>query len=263
MFESNGRAPFADPAPATPAPQASDPIGATPFDVASFDASSFDATSFDSWDQPVAEQAPVEQAEVVDELTSIWNARPDAAAGIDPTEDQWARFDTELPESSPDAASADPLPERSPAAADPFADVSPPAPAVAPTQHEWRPEPASAPEPVAAAASPLSAAREQFGGGRPGGLSKRVPGASLAESRRGDATGAPVEEVDRSADGVRSMLSSFQAGRSRGRVAPSSDAAPTADAAPTTDPAAPAAVPTTPISHDGADRVAKDGRSSQ
>ena len=55
---------------------------------------------------------------------------------------------------------------------------------------------------------------------RSGGLTRRVPGRSLAESR-GDQIGAGAEPAsDRSADGVRSMLSSFQAGRHRGRAEP-------------------------------------------
>jgi len=49
-----------------------------------------------------------------------------------------------------------------------------------------------------------------------GGLAKRVPGASLSESPLGDATTTSVPDQDRSADGVRSMLSSFQSGRHRG-----------------------------------------------
>ena len=203
---------------------------------------------------------------VAEELSTIWNARPvdgDAAAAVS-SEDQWAKFDAELPE--PTAAGTPVHGETVPQAAapssigaDPFADVSPPAPVEPPTQHEWRPTP-SEPEaqPATAGASPLTAAQQQFGGGgRPGGLSKRVPGASLAESRRGDTLGAPIETADRSADGVRSMLSSFQAGRSRGRVTP--DDVDGSGDGPTDAPVA----PTTPLTHGDAESVAQDGRSSQ
>ena len=210
--------------------------------------------------------AAVEPA-VAEELSTIWNARPvdgEAAEAVS-SEDQWARFDMELAE-----------PTDAPVGADPFAGVSPPAPAEPPTQHEWRPappepaaepaaEPATEPaaEPVTAGASPLTAAQLQFsGGGRPGGLSKRVPGASLAESRRGDTLGAPVQAADRSADGVRSMLSSFQAGRSRGRVTP--DDTPSAPGASDGAPQTPTTLtPPTPDTHGDAESVAQDWRSSQ
>jgi hypothetical protein len=86
-------------------------------------------------------------------------------------------------------------------------------------------------EPAAAAATPFAIVQEAPTGGtggagagagsgsadRVGGLARRVPGASLAESRGREvgATAAPAPA--RSADAVRSMLSSFQAGRHRGR----------------------------------------------
>ncbi len=210
----------------------------------------------------VAGAATIEPA-VVEELSTIWNARP-AETGTEAisSEDQWARFETALPEAPAAAAGGDAAahqPAPAPRAADPFADVSPPAPTELPTQHEWRPTAPSADEVAAAAAppSPLTAAQQQFGGGgRPGGLSKRVPGASLAESRRGDSLGAPVEAADRSADGVRSMLSSFQAGRSRGRVTPDGGR-------PDSDASDGSTTPITPLTHDGADSAAQDGRSSQ
>ncbi len=224
--------------------------------------------------------AAVEPA-VAEELSTIWNARP--VDGVAPdavsSEDQWARFDMELSGPADAAQPDEPVSHDvapSSLGADPFADVSPPAPAEPPTQHEWQPAPSQPEaEPAIAAPSPLTAAQQQFGGGgRPGGLSKRVPGASLAESRRGDTLGAPVQAADRSADGVRSMLSSFQAGRSRGRVGPSdtesapgapdgvSDAPIDAPVAPTTPPTPTPPTPTA-LTHGDAESVAQDGRSSQ
>jgi signal transduction histidine kinase len=124
-------------------------------------------------------------------------------------------------------------------AADTFGGAPPPPPAAIPDQ-TWdaRPEPAE-PEPVAEAPtwtapaadtpavptfapeSPAPAASAPSaggpGGGLGGGLTRRVPGASLQDSPLGQAAPEPVEERDRSADGVRSMLSAFQGGRSRGR----------------------------------------------
>ncbi|MDQ2677677.1 MAG: ATP-binding protein [Actinomycetota bacterium] len=308
MFETFGT----EPRSTTPAPFNAAAFEETSFDAAaSFDPASSDAATFDAspssapvsewtasgpagsatddlhasaFSTPGTEPVGIEPAEVgsmpspttiepavADELSSIWNARPADPAAV-PSEDQWARFETELDEApaQPEATAPAPVDSgQTSRAADPFADVSPPAPAEPPTQHEWRPNPTEAvssqlepvpsqPEPVSP--SPLTAAQQQFGGGgRPGGLSKRVPGASLAESRRGDTAGAPVQEVDRSADGVRSMLSSFQAGRSRGRVAPGAAPSEQASDGPSGDPTA----PTTPLTHDGADRAAQDGRSSQ
>lgn len=51
-----------------------------------------------------------------------------------------------------------------------------------------------------------------------GGLARRVPGATLAEARNGGSGDATEAEHGRSADAVRSMLSSFQDGRRRGHV---------------------------------------------
>ena len=44
-----------------------------------------------------------------------------------------------------------------------------------------------------------------------------MPGASLSDSPLGQPAAEPVPEQDRSADGVRSMLSAFQGGRNRGQ----------------------------------------------
>src|SRR5690606_5695953 len=58
---------------------------------------------------------------------------------------------------------------------------------------------------------------EQPVGGLAGGLTRRVPGASLQAGPLGQPAPEAAPAVDRSADGVRSMLSAFQGGRSRGR----------------------------------------------
>ena len=94
----------------------------------------------------------------------------------------------------------------------PFAQVPPPAPDEVPAQPEWAPEPA---EPVADVAPVADA--ELIGQTLGGGLTRRVPGASLAERNAGSFATEDVPEVERSAEGVQSMLASFQAGRSRGR----------------------------------------------
>ncbi len=242
-----------------------------------FDAAPLDSRPLELDELGTVTGAAAVEPAVAEELSTIWNARPADGGAPDAvsSEDQWARFDMELSGPADAAKPDEPVPhDAAPSSlgADPFADVSPPAPAEPPTQHEWQPAPPQPEaEPAIAGPSPLTAAQQQFGGGgRPGGLSKRVPGASLAESRRGDTLGAPVQAADRSADGVRSMLSSFQAGRSRGRVGPGdtesapgapdgvSDSPIDAPVAPTTPP-----TPTTALTHGDAESVAQDGRSSQ
>ena len=99
----------------------------------------------------------------------------------------------------------------------PFAHVPPPAPDEVPAQPEWAPTPpVAATEPVesepVAEAEPVEST-PSLGGG----LTRRVPGASLAERNAGAFATEDVPEVERSAEGVQSMLASFQAGRSRGR----------------------------------------------
>ncbi len=95
--------------------------------------------------------------------------------------------------------------------AEPLGDLSPPPPPESVPEQAWshatpEPTPEPAPEPGA----------ETGDGG--GGLARRVPGASLQASPLSSATSDPSPVADRSADGVRSMLSAFQSGRSRGQV---------------------------------------------
>ena len=88
----------------------------------------------------------------------------------------------------------------------PFAQVPPPAPDEVPAQPEWAPTPVESVAEAEPVEQPLG-----------GGLTRRVPGASLAERNAGSFATEDVPEVERSAEGVQSMLASFQAGRSRGR----------------------------------------------
>ena len=176
--------------------------------------------------------APVADASLPD-VTPWMAERHDGPADVDPWQDFLADdelTDDELTDDEAfdaavlDAATVD---ESMPAA-----EVAPPpAPPAAPAQPGWVPS-AFGPEgttPPAEDAAPFQAVPEpsllagQGTGpapdtlGRAGGLARRVPGASLAESRGRDVGAATAPAPGRSADGVRSMLSSFQAGRDRGR----------------------------------------------
>lgn len=93
------------------------------------------------------------------------------------------------------------------------------------------------PTPAPTATSPFTASGPGglTGAEPPGGLARRVPGASLAESRQPSPSDAPTQPTDRSADGVRSMLSSFQAGRSRGQMGPENSSMPTGSETDTSD----------------------------
>jgi hypothetical protein len=101
----------------------------------------------------------------------------------------------------------------------------PPVPSSAPIQPGWVPAAAASAEsagstdavgsvPVDGGDAPSEPAPE-----RVGSLTRRVPGASLAESRGHELGGVQAPAPARDADAVRSMLSSFQAGRHRGREA--------------------------------------------
>ena len=121
----------------------------------------------------------------------------------------------------------------------PPVNVGPPPPPPTIVQQDWlasgrerdvdpaaAPAPAPAPAPALSPLPPVVATPAAFDGPfptapadevAPGGLTKRVPGASLSESPLGEPSAASTPTRDRSADGVRSMLSSFQTGRVRGR----------------------------------------------
>lgn len=110
-------------------------------------------------------------------------------------------------------------------------DGSPPPPPMTAPQQDWRPPPAplSAPAPPSdPAPTPVSPSS----GSRLGGLARRVPGASLADSPLAVPVRAPERPADRSAEEVRSMLSSLQSGRARGRAVGAADRADPADPSP-------------------------------
>ena len=121
-----------------------------------------------------------------------------------------------------------------------FAQSPPPAPGDIPVQPDWSPftDPPASPAFASSFAAPApstNAATSLNGSAPSGGLARRIPGASLAESRQPGPSDAPREKVDRSADGVRSMLSSFQAGRSRGQAGSDAPAYPAGDESDTSD----------------------------
>jgi signal transduction histidine kinase len=105
------------------------------------------------------------------------------------------------------------------------ADTPPPPPPVTAPQQDWRPPPAAPADPVPAPAPPAS-------GSRLGGLTRRVPGASLADSPLAAPVTAAERPADRSAEEVRSMLSSLQSGRARGRSVGAGDRHDPADPSP-------------------------------
>ena len=176
--------------------------------------------------------APADGAEVpVFDRAELMDPDPAASAA-----DPWSGFFDDPDTAEPSVDAAAPSASQPPGGL-PSSDMSPPAPpppapSTAPVQADWVPteptpasaghhpdapplppsgpfEPAGEPEPAPEAA-PLAPSRV-------GGLARRVPGASLAESR-GDEIGAvATPAAARSAEGVRSMLSSFQSGRQRGR----------------------------------------------
>jgi signal transduction histidine kinase len=231
--------------------------GTAPADPAPFDAGSFDVAAFETaaFDAVPTDAVPFEEPAVVDEPVAAEAAAVDEPAATDEpvAADPFEVFRSPAEVSGP----SDPW-QQFMAADDvgetPMPMSPPPAPAAAPTQPAWAPSdepstavsasaeqpdvpaapfaaaepfaaaqpfatPTAAPEPAAAAASPAPSG----GLGRSGGLARRVPGASLAESRGGIDGAAAPPPPDRSADSVRSMLSSFQAGRDRGRVDPNGE----------------------------------------
>lgn len=131
------------------------------------------------------------------------------ASDVDP----WAAFQCEV---GPVGEEPPPPAQPPPTTASP---APPPTPSSVPDQPGWSPSPIE-PAPAVAATMQAAAASDADAGGaeRPsGGLARRVPGASLAESRSGEVVGSSMPAQGRSADGVRSMLASLQAGRDRGR----------------------------------------------
>ena len=227
------------------------------FSAAPFESASFESASFESAELTVPEpfeptaSAPEELFAAPDGSDMFGSPAPESGSAGPADPEQWPGTDVVgAPDAdAPIAAEADQaVPQLSdvmpwfaaraetPPGADPWQDfldgaepgqdeagtaasVPPPAPPVAPVQPGWVP---AAVVPVAA--DPVPGPTSGTGADSPspsdrgGGLARRVPGASLAESRGRD-VGAPAPPAaGRSADGVRSMLSSFQAGRHRGRT---------------------------------------------
>lgn len=109
-------------------------------------------------------------------------------------------------------------------AAGPVAESPSPAPAVEPVGSGWLGSTGAPDADVAPRAEDVGdddaagdAAPAEPAGSGIGGLTRRVPGASLHDSPLASASTPGAVAADRSADGVRSMLSAFQTGRSRGR----------------------------------------------
>ncbi|UDY37877.1 ATP-binding protein [Dermatobacter hominis] len=156
----------------------------------------------DAFGEAPAAEPPPPPAAIPDQT---WDAQPDPVAEPEPTWTEPAPTWTEPAPAWPDQGRPEP------ARPEPVAE----APAWTTPTAEPQATPTFAPEapaqPVAAAPEPAPA-----GGGLGGGLTRRVPGASLQDSPLGQSAPEPAPERDRSADGVRSMLSAFQGGRSRG-----------------------------------------------
>ena len=254
---------------------------ADPFEFGSFEFGPSAAEAVASPESGPSAAIEVGVDAVVFDRNELMDLTPPAVA-MDP----WSGFfdEPEVPAATPAGDQA-----LTPSTEPPPAVPPPPPPSSAPVQADWEPtDPATTPfDPSVSPFAPAAAAFDPAGDpapvrpeplevtaaatseaeplppGRVGGLARRVPGASLAESR-GDEVGAVASPgAARSADGVRSMLSSFQSGRQRGRGDgvqapaagsesspgepfagdPSTDVPPTDDAPPGSSSAAPDSVP--------------------
>lgn len=206
----------------------------TAFETGSVEASVFDVTAVESTvvEAPDVAVPEADPADAVTPVSGLGEALPWFAGPVEvePNADPWQEFladDAPFEPSVVESSVVEPVVEPSvvepPAApVSPFAAaVPPPAPPTAPVQPDWAPA-VAAPTQLAASAGAVLASEELPADVPPseprtGGLAKRIPGATLAESR-GQEVGSPAPAAPgRSADDVRSMLSSFQAGRHRGR----------------------------------------------
>ncbi len=181
-------------------PAEPDPVAADPFEVfrAPTEVTAPDAS--DPWQQFMADD---------DAVTTPPPAPPAA-----PAQPAWVPVAAEP--STPDLL--DDVPEPRTAGATPFAEAAGSSGTTG--SSDGTASPASSPP---AEPAPLEAVASAGPDSRTGGLARRVPGASLAESRGGVDSATAPPPPDRSADTVRSMLSSFQAGRDRGRVDPNEE----------------------------------------
>lgn len=170
------------------------------------------------WFEGAGSQADHEPVGEVD-LPQSWLPEVDADAGIGPTEPTVAPESEPVsePETPPTGLWSDFLEDRGADASsspdEPVRDVPPPVVSPAPLQNDWTP-------PVNVPSSAESGAAST----RSGGLTVRVPGATL-QSQQGESSGTVSDTPSRSADGVRSMLSQFQQGRLRGLTGANADEA--------------------------------------
>jgi signal transduction histidine kinase len=207
------------------------PFEETQFEEPPFEAAALEQTPF----EPATPDAVAPEEDLSDAVAPVsglgdalpWFAGP---AQVEPNADPWQEFladdqPVESPVVEPTAAPVAPL----------AAALPPPAPPTAPVQPDWAP--ASAGAVLASEELPQDVPSSET---RSGGLAKRIPGATLAESR-GHEVGPPTPAAPgRSADAVRSMLSSFQAGRHRGRGSEDGHGEPSAPSSPHTDAGFPA-----------------------
>jgi hypothetical protein len=212
---SHDPVPSFDPAPAGLSWDAADvPAPAEPLPI---DAAAAGQIAAAAWQGPAADDA--------------WNVDAESGAGPDldaaPGAPSWAAAPTAavVPPPPPPPPAAVPMQDWAPAASEGGWSPTPSATtsdAAAPAPPAWAPaEPPATPAPMGSSgSSELSGTAPSGSGSGSGGLAKRVPGASLSESPLGNHDAPPPAAADRSADGVRSMLSAFQSGRSRGRGGP-------------------------------------------
>jgi signal transduction histidine kinase len=187
----------------------SDPVAADPFEVFRAPPEVASSQPADPWQQFMADDDAVTTpppAPAAAPAQPAWLAEPAHAEHPGGTTQQPTADPATLAGATPFASTA------------PIAHAAPMGDAIPPAEPAPTAEPAL--EEAVASAGPDS---------RTGGLARRVPGASLAESRGGNDGAAAPPPPDRSADTVRSMLSSFQAGRDRGRVDPNEERSSTDD----------------------------------
>ena len=156
--------------------------------------------------EPAEPVEPVELVEVAEPVDTVEEST--GAAG--PEEPSPPAWDATVPPPPPLEVPAQP--DWQPATALDPAGEPLDAPAAEPFEVEpFEVDPFEAPEPALEVPSGLGQ------GTRSGGLTRRVPGASLAARDASPADGERRQPQERSANEVRNLLSSFQAGRQRGR----------------------------------------------
>lgn len=239
-------------------------VEASSVEATAFDTSAFEVSAVEAPDEVAPDADPADAVAPVSGLGEAlpWFAGP---AEVEPNADPWQEFladDAPFEQRAVEPSVIEPQVVEPPAApVSPFAAaVPPPAPPTAPVQPDWAPAvavPIGSAEPaqLAASAGAVLASEElppdlPSSEPRTGGLAKRVPGATLAESRGQDVDSPAPAAPGRSADDVRSMLSSFQAGRHRGRGSEHAHGEPSGPSSPHTDAGFPASDDPNTV-HDG------------